>query len=232
MKIALLLGGWLSVFQLSYGIYSSVQQVQVWDPFHILGVSVFSSSMVIKQRYKRKSLQFHPDKRPRWMTKEEAEAKFIDLTKAYKAYSRTPDTVNDRLTDPVLRESYLNFGHPDGAKLHEPIIGIALPGKVVHRDWQTGVMLMYLGLLLLIVPGCTAAWWIRSQSTTPQGFHEATAYRFFSTALCSNELNFAEIMTVLSAAEEITSIIASGKFEIEPFPVTQTKGNDLGNTVA
>lgn len=89
LKIALLLGGWLSISQLSYGIYSSVQHVRVWDPFHILGVSVFSSSAVIKQRYKRKSLQFHPDKRPRWMTKEEAEAKFIDLTKAYKAYSRT-----------------------------------------------------------------------------------------------------------------------------------------------
>ena len=148
--------------------------------------------------------------------------------------THAPDTVNDRLTDPVLRESYLNFGHPDGAKLHEPIVGIALPEKVAHRDWQRGVILTYLAVLL-IVPGYTAAWWIRSQSKTPQGFHEATAYRFFSTALCSNELNFAKIMTVLSAAEEITSIIASGKFEIEPLlellPMTQAKGNDLENTV-
>jgi translocation protein SEC63 len=82
------LGAWLSISQLIYGIGSSVQQIQVWDPFHILGVSVFSSSTVIKHQYKRKSLQYHPDKRLKWMTKEDAEAKFIDLTKAYKAYLR------------------------------------------------------------------------------------------------------------------------------------------------
>jgi len=84
----------LSISQLSYGIFSSVQQIQVWDPFQILGVSVFSSSTVIKHQYKRKSLLYHPDKRLKGMTKEDAEAKFIDLTKAYKAYVRT-QVVND-----------------------------------------------------------------------------------------------------------------------------------------
>jgi len=85
LKIALLLGGWVWVSRLSYGIYCNLQESQVWDPFHILGASVFSSSTIIRRCYKRKSLQYHPDKRPKWMAKEAAEAIFIDLTKAYKA---------------------------------------------------------------------------------------------------------------------------------------------------
>jgi translocation protein SEC63 len=62
--------------------------IQVWDPFQIIGVSPFSSLAQIKRNYKRRSLKFHPDKVPKGlgMSKEQAEAKFIDLTKAYKAY--------------------------------------------------------------------------------------------------------------------------------------------------
>ena len=86
MHLALLCGGWLTILQLSTVIQSS-PQVQIWDPFRLLEVSIFSSSTHIKRQYKRKSLKFHPDKRSKDITKEEAEAIFIDITKAYKAYS-------------------------------------------------------------------------------------------------------------------------------------------------
>lgn len=74
------------ILQLGIKIQSS-PQIQIWDPFRLLDVSAFSSTPHIKRQYKRKSLKFHPDKRSPGVTKEEAEAIFIDITKAYKAYS-------------------------------------------------------------------------------------------------------------------------------------------------
>lgn len=85
MHMILLCGGWGTIFQMSTTILSS-PQVQIWDPFRLLDVSVFSSAACIKRQYKRKSLKSHPDKRSKDVTKEESEAIFIDITKAYKAY--------------------------------------------------------------------------------------------------------------------------------------------------
>ena len=84
MSLILLGGGWYTIIQLSMTVYVS-PQLQIWDPFPLLDVSAFSSIMHIKRQYKRKSLKFHPDKRLKHITKEEAESRFIDITKAYKA---------------------------------------------------------------------------------------------------------------------------------------------------
>jgi len=86
MHLVLLCGGWFTILQLSTTLQSS-SQVRIWDPFRLLDVSTFSSTTYIKRQYKRKSLKFHPDKRSKDVTKEDAEAIFIDITKAYKAYS-------------------------------------------------------------------------------------------------------------------------------------------------
>ena len=84
MSLILLGGGWYTIIQLSTTVHAS-PQLQIWDPFRLLNVSTFSSTTQIKRQYKRKSLKFHPDKRPKNVTKEEAEGLFIDITKAYKA---------------------------------------------------------------------------------------------------------------------------------------------------
>jgi translocation protein SEC63 len=86
IRLILLFGGWFTIINLGTTIYNSRERIQIWDPFHILEVSSFSSNAYIKKQYKRKSLKFHPDKRPTGMTKEQAEEKFISITKAYKAY--------------------------------------------------------------------------------------------------------------------------------------------------
>jgi preprotein translocase subunit Sec63 len=80
----LLVFGWLVIFHLARSIYLS-PSVQVWDPYQILDVTPLSSYKVIKRQYKRKSLKYHPDKQ-RGISKEEAEDKFRDLTRAYKVY--------------------------------------------------------------------------------------------------------------------------------------------------
>jgi preprotein translocase subunit Sec63 len=122
--------------------------------------------------------------------------------------------INNRLTDPVLRESYLNFGHPDGSKHQETQFGIALPKKVVDK-WSTAFLLTYLVLLSAVVPGYAAAWWIRSQSKTAHGFHESTACRFFSAVSHQKALKFPEIITLLSTSHEVTSVIESEHLEIQ-----------------
>src|SRR5271170_2644937 len=139
--------------------------------------------------------------------------------------------VNNRLTDPVLRESYLNFGHPDGSKHQEPQFGIALPMKVIH-NWSIAILFAYMALLSAVVPGYAAAWWIRSQLKTGHGFHESTGHRFFSAVSHQKELNFAEIITLLSAAHEVTSVIESEQSEIQSLlnllPIVQNRHFDLG----
>jgi len=122
--------------------------------------------------------------------------------------------VNNRLTDPVLRESYLNFGHPDGSKHQEPHFRIALPKKVVGNE-SMAFLLTYLVLLSVVVPGYATAWWIRSQSKTAHGFHESTACQFFSAVSHRKALKFPEIITLLSTSHEVTSAIESELLEIQ-----------------
>lgn len=85
IQLALLGAGWLAIFQCMRIINSLPPQPQRWDPFQLLDVSVFASGRRIKRQYKRLSVKYHPDKCPNDSQRECAK-KFIELTKAYKAY--------------------------------------------------------------------------------------------------------------------------------------------------
>lgn len=79
----------------------------------------------------------HPDKikLSENQTKEDAEAKFVDLTKAYKA-----------LTDEVTRENLAKYGNPDGPQQRED--KIAIPQWVVegkNNIWVLGAYGLVLG---------------------------------------------------------------------------------------
>jgi translocation protein SEC63 len=77
---------WLALFHYGGTIYSSRQEIAIWDPFDLLGVRRYSSMADIKRQYKRKSLEYHPDKRRNGISKEASEERFLEITKAYKAY--------------------------------------------------------------------------------------------------------------------------------------------------
>lgn len=85
LKCSVVFVGWIAAGSLTTTMYKTRTTVRVWDPYKILGVSPFSSTEYVKKQYKRLSKKFHPDKQ-RGVPKEEAEAKFVDLTKAYKVY--------------------------------------------------------------------------------------------------------------------------------------------------
>ena len=84
-QCALLAAGWFLTAHYFHQAHLNRHLIHVWNPFHILGVSSISSISQIKRAYKQQCVSNHPDKRKR-RAKAEAEAAFIEITKAYKVY--------------------------------------------------------------------------------------------------------------------------------------------------
>jgi translocation protein SEC63 len=87
-KYILLFIGWAIVVYMCYLIATTKIENKIWDPYAILGISSSSSLSKIKSHYKKLSKALHPDKIKLVgnLTKEMVEQRFVDLTKAYKAY--------------------------------------------------------------------------------------------------------------------------------------------------
>jgi translocation protein SEC63 len=87
-RYVLLAVGWAIVGYMSYCIATTKIENEIWDPYSILGISPSTSLEKIKSHYKKLSRAMHPDKIKLVgnITKEEVEARFVDVTKAYKAY--------------------------------------------------------------------------------------------------------------------------------------------------
>jgi translocation protein SEC63 len=114
-----------------------------FDPFAILGLEHGATDRDIKKAYRKLSLQFHPDKNP----DPKAAAYFAShIAKAYAA-----------LTDPISRENYEKYGHPDGPQGMN--VGVALPEWMFTKDRKMAP-LMLLGLVGggVLLPMALAAW--------------------------------------------------------------------------
>ena len=70
------------------------------DYYNILGVNKGASEDEIKKAYRKKAMQYHPDKNP---GNSEAESKFKEAAEAY-----------DVLSDAQKRSNYDRFGTTDG----------------------------------------------------------------------------------------------------------------------
>ncbi|KAK2983586.1 hypothetical protein RJ640_023120 [Escallonia rubra] len=122
---------WILMGVLVYYIKHISREIQVFEPFGILGLEPGASDSEIKKAYRRLSIQYHPDKNP----DPDANKYFVEyISKAYQA-----------LTDPVSRENYEKFGHPDGRQGFQ--MGIALPQFLLNIDGASG------GILLLWIVG-------------------------------------------------------------------------------
>ncbi|KAL3568638.1 hypothetical protein D5086_031289 [Populus alba] len=122
---------WAVMIFLVYYIKNMSREIQVFDPYAILGLEPGALDSEIKKNYRRLSIQYHPDKNP----DPEANKYFVEfITKAYQA-----------LTDPISRENYEKYGHPDGRQGFQ--MGIALPQFLLDIDGASG------GILLLWIVG-------------------------------------------------------------------------------
>uniref|UniRef100_A0A0C9RWF7 TSA: Wollemia nobilis Ref_Wollemi_Transcript_8918_2488 transcribed RNA sequence n=1 Tax=Wollemia nobilis TaxID=56998 RepID=A0A0C9RWF7_9CONI len=122
---------WIIMAFLVYYVKHISREVQPFEPFAILGLDSGASEAEIKKAYRRLSIQYHPDKNP----DPEANKYFVEfISKAYQA-----------LTDPVARENFAKYGHPDGRQGLQ--MGIALPEFLLNVHGASG------GILLLGIVG-------------------------------------------------------------------------------
>ncbi|KAF8408570.1 hypothetical protein HHK36_004633 [Tetracentron sinense] len=122
---------WVIMVILVYYIKHISHEIQVFEPFSILGLEPGALDSEIKKAYRRLSIQYHPDKNP----DPEAHKYFVEsISKAYQA-----------LTDPTSRENFEKYGHPDGKQGFQ--MGVALPQFLLNIDGASG------GILLLGIVG-------------------------------------------------------------------------------
>ncbi|CAI8604227.1 unnamed protein product [Vicia faba] len=90
---------WVAMIILVYYIKNRNTEVEVFDPFRILRLELGAVESSIKKKYRRLSVQFHPDKNPN----PGGNKYFVEhIAKAYQS-----------LTGPVVCENYEKYGHPD-----------------------------------------------------------------------------------------------------------------------
>jgi len=159
-----------------------------------------ATEKAIKSRYRKLSLQYHPDKvqldASTNQTLEEVNAFFVEISKAYKA-----------LTDEEIRNNYIQYGHPDGKQSFS--IGIALP-KFIITDGNGKYVLLVYGLLLgLLLPYVVGKWWYGTQRMTKDGVLIASAGNLFKEY--KEEITDGGVVTAMSSGEEFKDVLKDSK---------------------
>lgn len=165
-----LIVGWAAVIYMALYLTKQVDPAVLFDPYSILDVLSFASEREIRLRFRKLSIQFHPDKikvpegaGPEFM--EEMNAAWIKISLAYKS-----------LTDEVTRENFLRYGHPDGQQPETH--GYALPKFLVEGKFSPAVVMVYFLLLGGVLPFVVRRWWADVKSHTKSGLHIDSAAMF------------------------------------------------------
>ncbi|KAJ9107446.1 hypothetical protein QFC21_000899 [Naganishia friedmannii] len=189
--------GWSMFAALCYVIYNApkISELSMYDPFEILGISSGSDEAFIKRHFKRISLKFHPDKiklAPN-QTKEDADAHFVELTKAYKA-----------LTDEVTRDNLAKYGNPDGVQQREETI--AIPKWIV--EGKNGILVLAAYGLGLggVLPWLVGRWWFSQRGLTKDGALSSTAEIFFHDL--TEDINLSGLLGLLASSVEVRELLA------------------------
>ncbi|CAO3675952.1 unnamed protein product [Umbelopsis vinacea] len=164
-KFLFIIFGWILFAFLLHKVSTTEVQKVLWDPYDILQIPEGTELPEIKKTYRKLSLVYHPDKAPKDQA-EEYEAKFVEITKAYKV-----------LTDEDTRKNYEEYGHPDGKQSYS--MGIALPKWLVEGS-NSYITLAFYGLLFgIFLPTHIARWWYRSRRLTRDGILNGSMALYF-----------------------------------------------------
>ncbi|KVH94604.1 DnaJ domain-containing protein [Cynara cardunculus var. scolymus] len=181
---------WVIMVLLAYHIKSSSHEVEVFEPFSILGLEHGATDSEIKKAYRRLSIQYHPDKNP----DPEAHNYFVEyISKAYQA-----------LTDPTSRENFEKYGHPDGRQGLQ--MGIALPQFLLNIDGTSGaVNLLGIVGICIILPLVMAVMYLSRSAKYTGNYvlkHTLSAYFY----LMKPSLAPSKVMDVFIKAAEYMEI--------------------------
>ncbi|KAI8583462.1 hypothetical protein K450DRAFT_223807 [Umbelopsis ramanniana AG] len=212
-RILFIVLGWILFSFLAYKISMTEVHKVVWDPYDILQIPEGTELSDIKKTYRKLSLVYHPDKAPKDQA-EEYEAKFVEITKAYKV-----------LTDEDTRKNYEEYGHPDGKQSYT--MGIALPKWLVEGS-NSYFTLAFYGLLFgILLPTHIARWWYRSRRLTKDRILNGSMALFFKELkensthrdlidILSTSVEFKEKLTIRPSDEaSLVPIVTIIKEEME-----------------
>ncbi|GMN44524.1 hypothetical protein TIFTF001_013704 [Ficus carica] len=181
---------WVVMIVLIYYIKNMSREIQIFEPFSILGLEPGASDSEIKKAYRRLSIQYHPDKNP----DPEAHKYFVEfISKAYQA-----------LTDPTSRENFEKYGHPDGRQGFQ--MGIALPQFLLDIDGASGgiLLLWIVGVCILLPLVIAVVYLSRSAKYTGNYVMHQTLYTYYHVIKPS--LAPSKVMDVFIKAAEYMEI--------------------------
>lgn len=181
---------WVIMGFLVYYIKNMSREIQVFEPFNILGLEPGASDSEIKKAYRRLSIQYHPDKNP----DPAANKYFVEsISKAYQA-----------LTDPISRENFEKYGHPDGRQGFQ--MGIALPQFLLNIDGaSSGILLIWIVGICILLPLVLAVIYLsRSSKYTGNYVKNDTLAAYFH--LMKPSLAPSKVMEVFVKAAEFLEI--------------------------
>nr|GEU47272.1 DnaJ protein ERDJ2A-like [Tanacetum cinerariifolium] len=181
---------WVLMGALVYYIKTVNREIQVFDPFSILGLQHGATDSEIKKAYRRLSVQYHPDKNP----DPAANKYFVEsIAKAYQA-----------LTDPISRENFEKYGHPDGRQGFQ--MGIALPEFLLNIEGASGgILLLWIVGVCILLPLVVAVVYLSRSSKYTGNYvmHQTlSAYYYFMKP----SLAPSKVMDVLIKAAEYMEI--------------------------
>ncbi|CAF2176948.1 dnaJ protein ERDJ2A [Brassica rapa] len=181
---------WVVMIFLIYYTKNMSRETQVFDPFSILGLEPGVSDSEIKKAYRRLSIQYHPDKNP----DPEANKYFVEsISKAYQA-----------LTDPVSRENFEKYGHPDGRQGFQ--MGIALPKFLLDIDGASGgILLLWIVGVCILLPLVIAVIYLSRSSKYTGNYvmHQTLSAYYY---LMKPSLAPSKVMDVFTKAAEYMEI--------------------------
>lgn len=186
-KLYILIVGWISFSVIAYYTWQARSSFpEGYDPFAIMGLSHGATEAEIRKQYKVLSLKLHPDKVPD-KDKQEAEERFIEMTKAYKV-----------LTNEDIRKNFEETGNPDGIKNFT--LGIALPSWLIEEGNMFKILSIYVLAFMIFLPIYIGKWWSRSKNYTKSNIHYFTMARYYQEL--SQDLNMRKLIEIISLAYE------------------------------
>ncbi|KAJ3211605.1 secretory subunit [Dinochytrium kinnereticum] len=200
VRLIFILLGWVLFGFVAYQVaITTLEEKGLWDPYNILDVSESATLPEIKKKFRELSLKFHPDKVAE-SEKEEASAKFVEISKAYKV-----------LTDEEARKIWDETGHPDGKQPFS--LGIALPKWLVDKDNNSLVLLVYAAIFGVGLPYWVAQWWYRAKNVSGSKIRHSTMARFYKDL--KDQTPVKGFLELVCKSEEVLGSVQYSKSEIK-----------------